>query len=94
VVVLGVSGCEISARLAKIRLETEFLYISGRDIKTVVRRCVLDSAKPFLRKPFTPNALTRQVRKVLDSQAPIWHDEGPPKAEGLPISRVNGFDLA
>ena len=34
----------------------------------------------FLRRPFTPSILTRQIQKVLASRELIWHDKVSSKA--------------
>ena len=43
------------------------LFMSGYTANALARNDQLDSEVEFLHKPFTPAALTRKVRKVLDA---------------------------
>jgi hypothetical protein len=42
------------------------LYMSGYPGKEVVDRGLVNPDAPFIAKPFTPEALARRVREVLD----------------------------
>ena len=44
------------------------LFISGYNEDTIVRQGVLRPGVAYLQKPFTPAALTRRVREVLDER--------------------------
>jgi PAS domain S-box-containing protein len=61
----GMSGRELAKRLVESRPGMRVLYMSGYTDNAAVDRSVLEEA--FLRKPFTPDALVRQVREVLDT---------------------------
>jgi len=61
-----VSGRELAERLVPAYQDLCVLYISGYTVDAIVRRGVLEERTAFLQKPFTPGALLRKVREVLD----------------------------
>jgi len=67
VVMPELSGRELAEKLTKVRPEIRVLYMSGYTDDTVLRYGVLESAVHFLQKPFSPTALSRKVREVLDA---------------------------
>jgi two-component SAPR family response regulator len=60
------NGCELALQLAAIQLNLKVLFISGYTGAGVLRReKIADLNAAFLRKPFTAEQLTTQVRALL-----------------------------
>ncbi len=66
----GASGTDLAARLAAERPDLKVLYMSGYTGDATVRHQILQPHTAFLEKPFTPAALARKVRDVLDAPRP------------------------
>ncbi|MGH2807123.1 MAG: response regulator [Actinomycetota bacterium] len=64
VVMPGLSGRELAARLSVLRPDVGVLYMSGYS-DDVVGRHGLEAGEPFLQKPFTAEELKDAVRKML-----------------------------
>jgi len=69
IVMPGMSGPDLASRLGGPRPEMKVLYISGYAGSHVTHDSALPPGSAFLPKPFTPEALTRKVREVLDQPA-------------------------
>ena len=67
VVMPKMSGRELAERLVTIHRETRVLYMSGYTDGAIGHHGVLDPHTELLQKPFTFDALTQKVRKVLDA---------------------------
>ena len=72
IVMPHMSGPDLAESVCRIRPEIRVLYTSGYTDNTVVTRGVARGGMAFFEKPFTPDALARRVREVLD--APACHD--------------------
>ncbi len=69
VVMPGMSGRQFAEALRLQRPDFRLLFMSGYTDDAVVRHGIVKADEPFLQKPFSPNALARKVREVLDRQA-------------------------
>jgi len=66
VVMPGISGSELAKQIEEFRPGLVVLYMSGYTNEAMLRHGIAESSLAFLQKPFTPLALARKVRKLLD----------------------------
>ena len=66
VIMPGMNGRELARVLASSRPEMKVLYMSGYADAAMNQHGILPPGTAFLSKPFTPEALARKVREVLD----------------------------
>lgn len=67
VVMPGMGGRELSEQVASRHPVMKVLFISGYTDDAVIRRGALRAGSFFLQKPFSPEAIARKVREVLDT---------------------------
>lgn len=74
VVMPGLPGRELAQRLTARHPGLRVLFMSGYTDQVVVEQGMIEARAPFLQKPFSPEALRRKLREVLDpspSQPPF-----------------------
>jgi CheY-like chemotaxis protein len=70
VIMPEMSGRQLADRLRDERPELQVLFVSGYTDDAIIRHGILEPGIAFLQKPFTPEALARKVRAVLDERVP------------------------
>jgi PAS domain S-box-containing protein len=63
----GMNGRELADRVTALWPQTRVLYMSGYTGDVATRHGIVTDGSPYLQKPFSPGALGRKVRDVLDS---------------------------
>ncbi|MCL4868091.1 MAG: PAS domain S-box protein [Anaerolineae bacterium] len=66
VVMPQLSGRDLAEQLTRLRPQLKVLYMSGYADVLIRHHGLIQSGLTFLAKPFTPETLTRKVRKLLD----------------------------
>jgi len=69
VVMPETSGKEVADRMSELLPGLRVLFMSGYTDEAIVHHGVLDSNVEFIQKPFTPAALVKRVREVLDAES-------------------------
>ena len=67
VVMPGMSGRDLSERLARDFPKLKLLYMSGYTANVIAQHGILEEGVHFLSKPFTRQELVMKVRQILDS---------------------------
>ena len=68
VVMPGISGVALVERLRALRPELKVLFMSGYTDRQIVDASALNDSAVFIQKPFTPDALGKQLRTLLDAR--------------------------
>jgi two-component system, cell cycle sensor histidine kinase and response regulator CckA len=63
------SGGELAKKLAPLRPDLKFLFVSGYAGKTVLDHNVVNLEKNFLQKPYTLRQLSTMIRGALNQDA-------------------------
>jgi PAS domain S-box-containing protein len=74
IVMPGMNGLQLAERLLPTRPNMRVLFVSGYTHDAIGPQGILEPGTAFLQKPFTPNALARKVREVLESAPPDLKD--------------------
>jgi CheY-like chemotaxis protein len=61
------NGKEVYTEIKGLKPDIKALFMSGYTANIIHKKGILDSGTEFISKPFSPNALLRKVREVLDS---------------------------
>ncbi len=69
VVMPGISGVALVDRLRGLRHGLRVLFMSGYTDRQIVDASTLNASAAFIHKPFTPDALGKQLRALLDAPA-------------------------
>ncbi len=69
IVMPHMNGRDLAEQISTVRPGTKVLFMSGYTDHAAVHR-ELSAGAPFLQKPFTPDALAKKVRGLLDSTLP------------------------
>ena len=68
VIMPRMGGKEFSVILLERNPKIKFIYMSGYTSNSIVRHGVLEEGITFIQKPFSPSALIKKVREVLDEK--------------------------
>ena len=70
VVMPEMNGKELKDRLAQMLPDLKVLYTSGYTANVIAHHGIIDESIDFLAKPFSPKALAKIVREILDQDGP------------------------
>ncbi len=67
VIMPGMNGPALAAKMARARPQMKVLFISGYTGSYVAHRGLIEESSLLLQKPFTPEALLRKLQEILES---------------------------
>jgi CheY-like chemotaxis protein len=67
VVMPEMNGRQLAEEFSRVRTDAHVIFMSGYTDDAVVRHGVVSAGVDYLQKPFSPDALLRKVREVLDA---------------------------
>jgi two-component system NtrC family sensor kinase len=67
----GMNGRELADQIKRRRSDIKILYMTGYTRNAIIHHGRLDPDIDLLTKPFTADALTRKVRRVLDGNGAL-----------------------
>jgi PAS domain S-box-containing protein len=68
IILPGMDGAELARRATDLQPHLGVLFVSGYTDDDIVRRGLLEAGRPFLQKPFTPEALVTQLTDIMRQQ--------------------------
>jgi CheY-like chemotaxis protein len=81
VILPGLSGPELAARLRETHPDVRTLFLSGYSFETVRDRGNLPAGSAFLEKPFDRASLLRRIRELLDLDPRLERPDAPGRSE-------------
>ncbi len=97
VVMPGMSGPDLVARLTGGRPGLRVLFVSGYSENDISDQGIIHAGIHFLEKPFTPDALVRKVRGILDEPLPPGSPPPLPETPGsrhqIPVERDEALEI-
>jgi len=78
----GMNGRELTEAVRRKRNGIKVLYMTGYTRNAIIHHGRLDLDIDLLTKPFTADALTRKIRRVLDGNGTLRSVPSPPAGEG------------
>jgi hypothetical protein len=78
VIMPGMNGPQVVERVARLQPQMRILYISGYTAKALLDHGIGQNVS-FFAKPFSPEALARKIREVLDAPSHLAEDKDEPE---------------
>ncbi|MGY8803313.1 MAG: response regulator, partial [bacterium] len=69
VIMPGLNGRELAAKVAELHPKIAVLYVSGYSDDVLTQKGILDDGLKLLKKPFQLDVLTKLIRELLDARS-------------------------